>query len=106
MGLENFEFQQSKEQELSNILEGFHIEEKNLNNIITNKDLASEENTMIESLNYKFLQGNPDIKKLVDQYKFKIDTVNKTLSFDVDIPFYSEGTIKGYNNYKVSITKN
>ncbi|AKH33299.1 hypothetical protein XF24_00976 [candidate division SR1 bacterium Aalborg_AAW-1] len=106
MGLENFEFKQSKEQELSNILEGFHKEEKNLNNTITNKDLASEENTMIESLNYKFLQGNPDIKDLIQQYKFKIDTVNKTLSFDVDIPFYSEGTIKGYNNYKVSITKN
>ena len=83
MGLENFEFKQSKEQELSNILEGFHNEEKNLNNTVSNKDLASEENTMIESLNYKFLQGNPDIKKLVDQHDFKIDKHNKSISFTV-----------------------
>lgn len=43
-----------KQQELLNALQGFQKEENDLNNAVSNKDLATEENTMIESLNYKF----------------------------------------------------
>lgn len=94
-----------KQEAIAEALQWFQQEEKEIFQEIENKNLATNENTEKESLNYKFLQKNSDILELMNTYWLKLDAGKKNLSFDVNIPNREDWTIKWYNNYDIILTK-
>lgn len=97
----------SKEEALSEVISESKSQEKKILDSIDDytKQKATNENTEISSLNYKFSQENPDILDLMHTYWLEIDTKNKILSFEVNIPNREDWTIKWYNNYDITLTK-
>ena len=97
----------SKEEALSEVISELQLQEKTILDTIdeATKAQATNEHTEIASLNYKFLQNNPDILDLMDTYWLKLDSGKKTLSFEVNMPIHEFETITWYNNYDISLNK-